>query len=132
MTTKMTRPRILLGLGVLSLFGIADAKYQLTSRQPSNVSLTETHWHKTGFGSIMEASFVIQNDNDFPVKDIEITCNHFAQSGTNIDSNTRTLYQSISAHHKLSVPNFSMGFIHSQVNNTHCKVSDFAQTPEAR
>ena len=38
----------------------------------------------------MVATFVIYNDNKFPVKDLVVTCTHTANSGTVIDSNTRT------------------------------------------
>jgi hypothetical protein len=62
----------------------------------------------------MTAKFIIKNDGDVPVKDLEIKCTHSAASGTVIDSNTRTIYQVFPAHKTRTVRNFNMGFINSQ------------------
>src|SRR5947209_309042 len=43
------------------------------------------------------ATFVIRNDNGFDIKDTEIVCTHFGISGTQIDSNTRTIYELVPA-----------------------------------
>ena len=77
----------------------------------------------TEFG-IMEANFLIQNPTNYTIKDIEVTCTHFANSGTQIDSNTRTIYELVPAGGKKIVRGFNMGFIHSQAKKTDCKVTD--------
>lgn len=73
-----------------------------------------------------QASFVFKNTNDFKVKDLKVRCDHSGPSGTKIDSNTRTIYRVISARGELRVPNFDMGFIHSQASNTNCWVIAFS------
>jgi hypothetical protein len=50
----------------------------------SRLSLDFT-WSKIGFDDIMEANFIVKNDSDYSVKDLEITCQHTANSGTKID-----------------------------------------------
>lgn len=47
-------------------------------------------WEKGGFGAVMVATFAIYNDNEFAVKDVEVTCVHSTPGGTLIDRNTRT------------------------------------------
>ncbi|CAN5379593.1 hypothetical protein BH18ACI2_BH18ACI2_04990 [soil metagenome] len=81
-------------------------------------------WGTGGFGSIMEADFTIQNPSNYTVKDLEITCTHFANSGTKIDSNTRTIYETVPAKGKKVVKDFNMGFIHSQASKSSCEVTD--------
>jgi hypothetical protein len=81
-------------------------------------------WGTAGFGNIMEADFTIQNPTDHAIKDIEITCAHYAKSGTSIDSNTRTIYDIIPAKGKKRLKNFNMGFIHSQASSSSCKIVD--------
>ena len=49
------------------------------------------------YGTILHADFVIRNRTLADVKDFEIVITHKAPSGTEIDSNTRTIYQRISA-----------------------------------
>jgi hypothetical protein len=52
-------------------------------------------WRKEGFGNVMEADFTLQNRATVAVKDIEIRCEHYAPSGTKIDRNTRTIYETL-------------------------------------
>jgi hypothetical protein len=75
-------------------------------------------------GMIMTANFKIDNPTDHAFKDVEITCNHFAPSGTKIDSNTRIIYEAVKAHEKKTVNGFNMGFIHSQATSSSWKLSD--------
>ena len=75
-------------------------------------------------GMIMTGNFKIENPTDHDFKDFEITCNHFAPSGTKIDSNTRTIYEVIKAHGKKTMNDFNMGFIHSQAKSSSCSITD--------
>lgn len=82
------------------------------------------NWSKGGFGSVMIVDFVILNPSNYAIKDLEVTCTHFANSGTRIDSNSRTIYEVVPAKGKKIVKDFNMGFIHSQATKTSCKVLD--------
>jgi hypothetical protein len=75
--------------------------------------------------SIMIANFTITNSSTVTVKDIEIRCTHSGPSGTEIDSNTRTIYEIIPAKGKKRVREFNMGFIHSQAASSGCAIRDF-------
>lgn len=81
-------------------------------------------WKKNGFDNIMMADFTITNLSDYTIKDIEITCSHYAKSKTKIDKNTRTIYDVIPAKGKKIFKDFNMGFIHSQVYSSSCKCTD--------
>jgi hypothetical protein len=83
-------------------------------------------WRKVGFNSFMVASFTIHNDNTIPVKDVQITCSSKGFSDTAIDSNTRTIYDVVSQKSFLQVHDMQMGMIRSEVEETKCKVVDFA------
>lgn len=81
-------------------------------------------WSKGGFDAVMIVDFVFTNPTPRPAKDITVTCTHYAASGTEIDSNTRTVYETIPAKGKKTVKRFSMGFIHSQATSTICKIDN--------
>jgi hypothetical protein len=81
-------------------------------------------WQKGGFGSVMTADFTITNPTAFTVKDIEVTCEHYAASGTKIDSNQRTIYEVVPPKGKKHIRGFSMGFIHSQARSSSCRITD--------
>lgn len=93
----------------------------------ANVKL-DYKWNKDDM-NIMTANFTVKNDSDYGVKDIEIKCDHFAKSGTNIDSNTRTIYDVVEAHSTKRFRDFNMGFIHSQVQTSSCAIHDLALAP---
>mgnify|MGYP000034063915 CR=1 FL=1 len=81
-------------------------------------------WSKEGFGSIMEADLFIKNNSDYDVKDIEVECNHYAKSGTKIDSNNRTIYEIIKSKSSKKYPNYNMGFIHEQAYTSTCFIKN--------
>lgn len=88
-----------------------------------NVKL-DLSWTKKGLGSVMEADFTISNNSEYAVKDVEITCTHYAKSGTKIDGNSRTIYDSFPAKNKKTIKKFNMGFIHSQATQSSCSITD--------
>lgn len=81
-------------------------------------------WGKASDGMVMLANFTFKNNNDFAVKDLTVTCNHHANSGTVIDSNTRTIYEMIKPKATKAVRNFNMGFINSQAASSGCHIAD--------
>lgn len=81
-------------------------------------------WGKSAFDMVMEVDFTFTNRSPYPAKDITVTCTHFAPSGTEIDSNTRTIYEIIPAKGKKLIKKFNMGFIHTQATSTTCKIDN--------
>jgi len=98
------------------------------SESPKSAALRQVKidfsWGTGGFGSVMEANFKITNPSEYAIKDLEVTCTHFASSGTKIDSNTRTIYEIVPARGTKKVNDFNMGFIHSQAKQSSCEVTD--------
>jgi hypothetical protein len=99
-----------------------------SNKTPTQIAMSNTRldytWNKVGFDNIMEADFTISNNSKYLIKDIEITCTHFAKSGTKIDSNERIIYDVVPAKGKKTFSKFNMGFIHSQAEKTNCVITD--------
>jgi archaellin len=91
----------------------------------SQVSL-DFKWRKEGFENVMEADFTVKNDSNYDIKDLEITCHHFAKSGTEIDRNTRTIYDVVKAHSTKKFQKFNMGLIHTQAEQSSCAVTNLS------
>ncbi len=96
-----------------------------TEKAKNDVKL-EYHWTKGGFGSVMEADFKIVNDSGIGIRDIEIQCDHFGNSGTKVDSNNRTIYEIVGPKTSRTFNNFNMGFVHTQAATTNCFVKTFS------
>lgn len=91
----------------------------------SKVEIVNWTWAKEGFGNIMEATFTITNGSAWDVKDIEIKCRHYGKSGTEIDSNKRTIYDVIKSRETKTFEKFNMGFVHSQADKSTASIEDF-------
>lgn len=125
-------------LGGLLLIGLINSPNDAPQKTATPISFKNTksdiaskldldfNWRKEGFGSVMEADFKIINKSEEDIKDIQIQCDHYAKSGTKIDSNSRTIYDVIKANSKRSFKNFNMGFIHDQASTSSCYISNFS------
>jgi len=109
----------------------AKAAYAPSQRPPTKREMVEQFrirslsWEKSGFGTVMIANFTIHNDNTIPVKDVKVQCSSWGPSGSIIDSNAQTIYESIRGRSYLDVTKLNMGFIRSEAVDTKCKVVDF-------
>jgi hypothetical protein len=81
-------------------------------------------WYKEGFGNVMVADFTIKNPTQYRFKDFTIKCIHSGPSGTEIDSNTRTIYEVVQPKSTKVIKEMNMGFIHSQAARSGCGITD--------
>ena len=82
------------------------------------------NWNKDGFGSIMMIDLTIENKARFAIKDFEVQCIHSGPSGTEIDRNTRTVYDTVPANGSKKIRQFNMGFIANQASSSRCEIVD--------
>jgi hypothetical protein len=99
-------------------------KTVLSEKDIADSLIIDFEWSKGGFGNIMIVDFTISNPSDHTVKDMEITCTHTAKSGTDIDSNKRTIFDTVPANSTKVFKNFNMGFIRNQVKSSYCHCTD--------
>jgi hypothetical protein len=99
------------------------------------VTLSDWNWRAEGYIAILFGSFAVQNNNAFDVKDVEITCNLFGNTGTVVDRNVRMIDDVIKAKSSRTFENFNMGFVHYRGNfsapvpitSSNCEISNFAR-----
>jgi hypothetical protein len=94
-----------------------------------NFTLEKFSWRKEAFDTVMVADFTFNNKNAFDIKDVELRCEHSAESGTKIDTNERTIYQIFRSYSVRTVSGFNMGFVHSQARRSSCDIVDFVVMP---
>jgi len=99
-----------------------------TSPDPKFVALRSAkldyNWQKGGFGSVMMIDATVTNPSATAFKDFTIKCTHAGPSGTEIDSNTRTIYDIVPSKSKKRFRQINMGFIHSQAARSSCEITD--------
>jgi hypothetical protein len=71
------------------------------------------------------ATFVIRNGNLFDIKDMEVVCAHLGSSGTQIDSNTNTIYTTIPGMSWRQIRDVKMGELEvpHQIARLSCQVT---------
>ena len=89
------------------------------------LEIADWHWSSGGFGSIMIIDRMkITNAAPFAIKDFVVKCTHQGPSGTDMDSNTRRVYDVIPANGSKTVREINMGFINSQATTSRCEITD--------
>ncbi|MCW2392268.1 zinc ribbon domain-containing protein [Sphingobium sp. B11D3A] len=88
------------------------------------LELTKISWEKGGFGNIQLLRFTVKNSAPFAIKDFTLECIHQGPSGTDMDSNTRVVYDMVPANGSKRIREVNMGFINSQVTTSRCSITN--------
>ena len=119
---------IVVGIRLLERTGVISAAFHgrssLTKKAIENIDLAYQWAEEGSKGNAMIGSFTMTNNNDFDVKDLTVTCERFADSGTNVDSSTRTIHEVVKAHSSKTINDFNTGLIQSQSAETSCRINN--------
>ncbi len=133
--------KLLIGVGIVVGLFVLVMVIAVSSGGPSPKSAAlaavklEVSAEKAGFNNVMIANFTVRNPTKYRIKDLEITCNHSAPSGTVIDKNVRTIYEAVAPGGTRRFNQFNMGFIDPQAKSTACQITDLVvedSTPARR
>lgn len=102
-----------------------EARARYADHPEEALKITDLAWSKGGFGSIMIIDRItVRNDAPFSIKDFVLKCVHQGPSGTDMDRNSRRVYEIVPAAGTKTVREVNMGFIHSQVATSRCEITD--------
>jgi hypothetical protein len=105
-----------------------DARARYEDDPEKALTVDHFDWGTGGFGSIMIVKkLTVSNDAPFAIKDFTLKCVHQGHSGTDMDSNTRTLFEIVPANGKKTFRDVNMGFISSQVATSQCEITSAAK-----
>jgi hypothetical protein len=105
---------------------IAAAMAELREYKKGVIAKTTLDTNVTGSRGNVLWNFTVKNDNELSIKDITVTCDYDAPSGTPLGSSTRTIYEIVKAKSTKRVKDFSMGSIHPQVSTASCHIDDLS------
>ena len=74
---------------------------------------------------IMVADFTFNNGNDFAVKNLEVTCMHFA-NGKRIESNRKRVHERVEGKGGKQVGAVRMGLLHRHVTMIDCRITNLS------
>jgi hypothetical protein len=78
-------------------------------------------WSLGGFGTVMQVRFILQNNTASTQKDFVVRCNTYGESGTQLNSIQKTLYQSLVSKGRRSF-DLTLGFVNSQSSRAVCGI----------
>jgi hypothetical protein len=79
-----------------------------------DLEITGWAWRKTGYGGAMQASFTIQNNSKFPVRDIAIACIQRGDEGKVVKTEEETVHELWKPGETRTVRDFTIGSRHHQ------------------
>ena len=71
------------------------------------------------------SSVKIKNNTNQDIKDPEISCSAFGESGTRIDRNSREQFKIIKAGETIDLGSVDMGFLRSQAHKVGCTINNY-------
>lgn len=104
--------------------GAPASEQQDFQEAAGQIGISDWNWSKDDFTHIMTVHLTITNHSRWNIKDIKLRAQHAAPSGTVIDSNLRTLYQSVPAGSSITLTQ-NMGFMHPQSKESSLSIQSF-------
>ncbi len=80
------------------------------------------HWKKGGFDNVIIAEFTLSNRSETTWKDVMISCDGNAKSGTRLGTNTSVVYEKLTPGETKKIKGFNVGIINSQTAEIGCEV----------
>ncbi|WP_404357039.1 hypothetical protein [Methylotuvimicrobium sp. KM1] len=103
--------------------------YKKAQKAPEEfVKIIKQSWRKDGFGTIAVVDLTVKNTAPFDVKDIIFLCNFYGNSGTQLNSIEKQVFEIIRYDETRTFKNIDLGFINSQAARGGCRVVTM-QTP---
>ena len=84
--------------------------------------LENLHWSKSGSGNVIIADFLLVNRSKTTWKEVMVSCDGNAKSGTRIGNNTVIIFEILNPGETKKVNDFNLGIIDPQVAQVGCKV----------
>jgi len=98
---------------------IAAANALDSTLRSGRVGFAPISWKLGGFGTVLIASFWLQNNTNSRAKDFQITCRTFGESDSELSKVTQTLYSALEPRQRRSFE-LNMGPVHSQSAKASC------------
>ncbi len=79
---------------------------------------------KVGFGSVLEIDITVKNTSVYAVKDIEVACNLFGNSGTPVGEVRQTIYELVTGETTTKFPQVNFGLVEKHAQRVNCRIEN--------
>lgn len=79
-------------------------------------------WRRGGLGSKALVTFTVRNDNDYAVKDVEITCAFTRRDGSHLTDRSRVLADTVGMKSRKTFARLPVGFVNVNADQAKCSL----------
>jgi hypothetical protein len=84
------------------------------------LKISSQSWRRGGLGSKALVTLTLRNGNDYPVRDIEITCAFSRRDGSHLTDRTRVIHDTVNMKSRRSFARMLVGFVNVNASGAKC------------
>lgn len=92
------------------------------------IKLLAQSWHRGGLGSNAQVTFILRNNNDFAVKDVEIACAFARRDGHYLTERSRLVPGTFEMRSRKSFERLHIGFVNVNASKAKCALVSASRT----
>jgi hypothetical protein len=89
---------------------------------PDGLTLSSQSWRRGGLGSNAMVTFTLRNSNDYPVRDIEISCAFNRRDGSHLTDRTRIIHDIVNMKSRKTFARMHVGFVNINADTAKCSL----------
>jgi len=86
------------------------------------LTISSQSWRRGGLGSNALITFTLRNSNDYPVRDIEISCAFKRRDGSHLTDRTRTIHDIVNTKSRRTFARMHVGFVNINADTAKCSL----------
>jgi hypothetical protein len=110
------------GVSVNTMTTPADVTVPAEAAPVDGLKISSQSWRRGGLGSNALVTFTVRNDNDYAVKDIEISCAFARRDGTHMTDRTRTIHDTVNMKSRRTFARLHIGFVNINAGQAKCSL----------
>jgi hypothetical protein len=88
----------------------------------NGLRISSQSWRRGGLGSKALVTFTLRNGNDYPVKDIEISCAFARQDGSHLTDRRRMIHDTVKTGGRRTFARLHVGFVNVNADRAKCSL----------
>jgi len=100
----------------------AEAITPVETSPVDGLKISSQSWRRGGLGSKALVTFTLRNANDYPVKDIELSCSFLRRDGSHLTDRRRLISDVINTKSRKTFARMHIGFINVNADRARCSL----------
>jgi len=88
----------------------------------NGLKISSQSWRRGGLGSKALVTFTLRNGNDYPVKDIEISCAFARRDGSHLTDRRRMIHDTVKNNGRKTFARLHVGFVNVNADRAKCSL----------